>query len=166
MLDVAINHTEELKSKFFSIWFKERYKYWVNSNYYEEFEIAKNTWNNHQFVSMRDDKIIGYIGYSLDRASDFVCGLSIINFEGKASWTFSIDLGNALVDIFEKYNFRKLCFSVVVGNSIEKTYDKLCKKYGGRIVGVQREHTRLIDGKFCDEKLYEILREDYNGRNK
>ena len=66
-----------------------------------------------------------------------------------------------LIDIFEKYNFRKLSFYVVVGNPIEKSYDKMCERYGGRIVGVKRKNTRLIDGKYYDEKLYEILKEDY-----
>lgn len=164
MLDIAINYNEELKRKFRSIWFSDRYKYWANGNYYEEWNPAESTWVNHQFVSISGGEVIGYIGYSIDRASEFVYGMNIVNFEDTPSLTFSVDLGRALKDIFEKYHFRKLCFSVVVGNPIEKSYDKLCKKYGGRIVGVQKEHTRLIDGKFYDEKMYEILREEYNAR--
>lgn len=64
-------------------------------------------------------------------------------------------------DIFEKFHFRKLSFSVVVGNPIEPQYDKLIKKYGGRIVGIQEAQTKLIDNKYYDVKLYEILEDQY-----
>lgn len=74
---------------------------------------------------------------------------------------FGRDLGKALTDIFEKFNFNKLKFSVVVGNPIEKSYDRMIQKYGGRVVGIFREDARLIDGNLYDVKQYEILRSDY-----
>ena len=64
-------------------------------------------------------------------------------------------------DIFKKFNFRKLSFGVYVGNPIEKSYDRLIRKYGGRIVGIKIEDTRLIDGKFYDFKMYEIFKNEY-----
>ena len=36
MLDIAINYVEQVKQKFRSTWFKERYKYWTATNYSEE----------------------------------------------------------------------------------------------------------------------------------
>ena len=162
MLDIAINYVEQVKQKFRSTLFKERYKYWTATNYSEEWNPIESTWVDHQFVSVRNGEVIGYIGYGIDRTSgDVVHNLNIINFEEKPSITFARDLGQVLIDIFEKYNFRKLSFYVVVGNPIEKSYDKMCERYGGRIVGVKRKNTRLIDGKYYDEKLYEILKEDY-----
>lgn len=74
---------------------------------------------------------------------------------------FGKDLVQVIKDIFYKYNFRKLTFTVFVGNPIEKSYDKMVNKYGGRIVGIQKKHTRLQDGKYYDEKIYEIMREDF-----
>ena len=162
MLDIAINYVEQVKQKFRSTWFKERYKYWTATNYSEEWNPIESTWVDHQIVSVRNGEVIGYNGYGIDRASgDLVHNLNIINFEEKPSITFARDLGQVLIDIFEKYNFRKLSFYVVVGNPIEKSYDKMCERYGGRIVGVKRKNTRLIDGKYYDEKLYEIFKEDY-----
>ena len=55
----------------------------------------------------------------------------------------------------------KLNFSVVVGNPIEKSYDKLIKRYGGRIVGTREKETTLVDGNLYDVKMYELFREDY-----
>lgn len=162
MLDLAINHTEEVTNKFRSTWYKDKYKFFHATSYCEEWHPEESTWTNHQFVSMRGNEVIGYIGYSIDRADgDIAYGLCIINFEDKPSATFAVDLGKALRNIFEKYCFRKLRFTVIVGNPIEKSYDKMCLRYGGRIVGVLTENVRLIDGKFYDEKIYEIMRSDY-----
>lgn len=33
MLDLAINHVDELQKQFRSTWFKEKYKFWNFTNY-------------------------------------------------------------------------------------------------------------------------------------
>ena len=96
----------------------------------------------------------------MDRSNNNVHDLSIINFTDNKT-AFGIDLGQALKDIFEKYKFRKINFYVVVGNPIEKSYDKMIKKYGGRIIGTKKEDAKLIDGEYYDTKLYEILSTEY-----
>lgn len=166
MLDIAIKHKDKLTERFRETWFQDKYKYWNCGNYFEEISISDSTWADHQFVSLDSSgDVIGYIGYKIDRANDHVYSLNIINFtDNKVS--FGIDAGRALRNIFEKFHFRKLCFSVIVGNPIEKTYDKMIERYNGRISGYQKEHVRLIDGKFYDEKLYEILAKDYFGRKR
>ena len=63
--------------------------------------------------------------------------------------------------MFKRYGFQKLNFTVTVGNPIEKTYDKLVNRYGGRVVGVRRMDVKLMDGKLYDVKEYEILASDY-----
>ena len=162
MLDVAIRYQNQLVDKFRSVWLKERYKYWTATSYFDDWQPINSTWVDHQFVSVRYGKIIGYIDYAINRAEgDVVHDLNIINFEDEPSMTFAMDLGQALMDIFEKYNFRKLNFCVIVGNPAEKAYDKMIKRYGGRVVGYRKENTRLFDGKYYDDKLYEVMREDY-----
>lgn len=161
MLDVAIRHKEELIERFRSVWFDKKYKFWNNSNFYEEWEVAESTWERHQFVSLDSHgNVIGYIAYGIDRENDNVYALNIVNFSDNKV-VFGLDVGQALRDIFEKFNFRKLNFSVVIGNPIEKSYDRMVKRFGGAICGYQRENVRLFDGKFYDEKLYEVLSEDY-----
>jgi hypothetical protein len=66
-----------------------------------------------------------------------------------------------LDEIFTKFKFRKLKYSVFVGNPIENTYDRLTEKYGGRIIGISKQDDRLIDGDFYDLKSYEIFKDDY-----
>lgn len=162
MLDVAIRWQNQLTDRFRSVWLKERYKFWTGTSFFEEWTPDESTWVNHQFVSVRNEKVIGYIAYSINRADgDVVYNLQIINFEDKPSMTFAKDLGQALTDIFEKFRFRKLNFEVVVWNPAEKAYDKMMRRYGGRVVGYQKQQARLFDGKYYDIKLYEIMRENY-----
>lgn len=161
MLDIAIKYKEQLTEKVRDTWFREKYQFWNCTNFYEECQLADSTWNNHQFVSVDDSgEVIGYIGYQIDRANDVVYSLNIINFSDNKV-LFGLDAGRALRDIFEKFHFRKLTFSVVVGNPIESTYYRLIQKYGGYVSGYQREQIRLMDGNFYDEKLYEVLAVDY-----
>lgn len=160
MLEPAIKYKDQLEKLQYNIWFDDKYKYWACDSYYQSMNIDDNTWNRHQFVSVYNDKVIGYIAYNISRSDNNVGGLSIINFSDNRA-AFGIDLGKALKDIFEKYKFRKLNFNVVIGNPIEKSYDKMIKKYGGRIVGIHKEDVKLIDGKYYDRKFYEILASEY-----
>lgn len=161
MLDVALKYKDELQNLFIDTFHKEKYKFYHYNSYYEVFNLKEDTWNAHEFVSVdKQGNVIGFISYEVNRVATSVCGLGIINFSDN-KLTFGIDVIQAIRDIFEKYNFRKISFCVVIGNPIEKTYDKLVKKYGGRIVGIEKEHTVLYDHKFYDVKRYEILREDY-----
>ena len=160
MLEPAIKYKDQLEKLQYDIWFQEKYKYWNCSVYYEAINIDINTWDKHQFVSVVNGNVIGYIGYNISREDNSTYSLSILNFtDDKIS--FGMDLGQALKDIFEKYHFRKLNFNVVVGNPIEKSYDKMIKKYGGRIIGTKKEDVKLIDGEYYDKKMYEILAIEY-----
>jgi hypothetical protein len=160
MLDVAIKYKEQLNKLQYDLWFNDKYKYWNNSIYYQEFQINSDTWNKHQFVSVKDGKVIGYIAYNIARETNSVYALSVINFSDNKI-IFGKDLRQALNDIFDKYRFNKIDFTVVIGNPIEETYDKMVKKYGGNIIGIKRDEAKLIDGKFYDLKLYEILADEY-----
>ena len=161
MLDVAIKYEDELKEKFINTWFKDKYKWWNSDTYYQVPEFSKDTWNKHEFVSLDSSgEIIGYISYGIVRQSNHVNHLSILNFSDNKI-TFGLDLHRALRDIFEKFQFRKITFNVVIGNPIEKTYDKLIKKYGGRICGYYVDDVKLADGQYYDFKAYEILSTEY-----
>ena len=162
MLDFAIRYQNELTDLLRQTWMKEKYKFWNATSFFEDFSFESSTWVNHQFVSVRNEKVIGYIAYSITRADgDVVYNLQIINFEDKPSMTFAKDLGQALTDIFEKFRLRKLNFEVIVGNPAEKAYDKMIQRHGGRVVGYWKQQARLFDGKYYDIKLYEIMRENY-----
>jgi hypothetical protein len=108
------------------------------------------------------------MGYQIKRLENAVYGLHIIHFCGlyaPCRYVFGKDVLNAIKDIFERYRFNKLNFTVVRGNPIEKTYDKLILRYHGRIVGIKEQETRLIDGILYDVKEYELLASRYFAKN-
>ena len=132
-----------------------------NGSYVSSYKAAENNWNVHEFVSVdKDDNIIGLIAYDIDRSSYNVSGMTIMNFSDNKI-LFGLDLKTVIFDIFLKYNFKKLAFCVYVGNPIEKSYDRMVEKCNGRIVGIKKEETRLMDGNLYDMKMYEIFRKDF-----
>ena len=82
-------------------------------------------------------------------------------FRSKPNLIFAKDLKQFLTNIFEKFQFRKLSYCCFVGNPVEESYDKMTLRHGGKIVGIEKEHFKLMDGNYYDCKLYEILKKDY-----
>lgn len=119
--------------------------------------IDETTWNGHQFVSIgKAQKILGYMSASVDRGARFVNNLSLISFD-KNAMTFIRDFQRFLWRLISYHNYRKIKWSVTCGSPHEKTYDKLCVKYGGRIVGVFEKENLLEDGQLYNVKYYEIM---------
>ena len=158
MLQLAYQHQENLKKLFAEKMIEEKFKYYVAGWYVNySIELDNNSWNNLEYVSIdKASKILGFLQAGIDRTSNRVSDLKIINFYD-TDMIFSRDFMRFLRMLFEELNFNKINFSVVVGNPAEKMYDKYIEKFGGRIVGIKKEHTRLLDGKLYDMKLYEIL---------
>lgn len=166
MLDTALKYKDKLTELHICTWHNEKYKFYNYRCYWDLPTFKENTLDGHDFVSLNEKgEIIGAIGYCILRDTESVCGLGIINFTDDHT-IFGKDVLQAIEDIFEKFNFRKLSFCVVIGNPIEKTYDRLALKYGGRIVGIERQETKLFDNKYYDVKRYEILREEYINKSK
>ena len=166
MLSLAINYEEQLQKKLRNTWMKEEFKFY-HPNWFNTHEIKENTWDKIQFVSINSrSNILGYIGYDIDRVTNNVTNLYAINFskiskDNNYTFEFAKDLKKVVDDIFVKFNFNKLNFCVVVGNPVESSYDKIINKFGGRIVGTYKNHIKLFDNKYYDEKIYEITRLEY-----
>jgi hypothetical protein len=150
----------------------KKYESRVNELYsdiaYDDFymyeQLQENTYERRDFVSTYNGEIIGAIGYQLRRVENAVDGLYIVHFGGPEApnrYIFGKDVMTVIKDIFEKYHFNKINFTVVKGNPMEKTYDKLVKQYGGRIVGFRTQDVKLIDGQMYDLKEYEIMAKHY-----
>ncbi len=160
MLEFAQNHEKELLKKMRWTWGKEKYWYYHRSSYMAPIEIDTDTWSNTQFVSLNSSgEVIGYLGYGVTQPERYVSYLAIINFTDNI--LFGMDVLRMLKDIFEKYQYKKIVFSVIIGNPVELKYDRLISRYGGRVVGIYKDHVMLPDGRLYDEKFYEILRTDY-----
>jgi hypothetical protein len=161
MLEFAKIREKELKGLFWQTAFDPFYKYMDMCAYREDFSLPKDTNGQHYFTSIWQDKIIGFINYQINREANRVDGFFCVHFGKKHSYIFAKDLMTAIRDIFEEYKFNKINFCVIIGNPVEKTYDRLIKKYGGRIVGVFKNDIKLIDGNLYDLKCYELMAADY-----
>ena len=160
MLDVAQKYSDILKLKFANVLYDERYKF-INRGWDSEYQPSKSTWETHEFVSLsKEGEVLGYIVYDIDRNTYNAHGLLAVNFSDN-KFTYGLDLKRVIKNIFCKFNFNKLSFIVFCGNPIEKSYDKMVTKYGGRIVGIRKQDVKLSDGEYYDTKMYEILREDF-----
>ncbi len=163
MLDLAIKHKVKLEKEMLEIMFKEQYKFYNPSSYYEEFKLDEKDigWHSMQFVSYDKlrENIVGYMSATIDRDSEIVSGLSIVNFSGNRA-IFGRDLREFLLRIAKRQDIRKICFSASMENPINKTYQKMIRKYNGRIVGTNLQHYKLFDGTYSDRVIYEINTEE------
>lgn len=160
MLKPAILFRDELTRLYQSIWFNEKYKYYNYSSTWGTVLVEDKTNDWHEFVSINDKgEVIGYIHYYVVRSTLNCRSFGIVNFSDDPA--FGLDVLQVIKDIFERFNFHKLDFSVVIGNPAEKSYDHLCKKYGGHILCIEKDETKLDDNQYYDVKRYYIMRDDY-----
>lgn len=128
--------------------------------YLDNSKIYENEWCDLQRVSKdKEGNLLGFMFCGINRAHDRVDNIELLNMTKQPNMTLTKDILQFFDDLMSKYNHRKICFDVVVGNPAEKIYDKIIKKYNGRIVGVQKKQVRLYDNKFYDLKLYEVTNE-------
>ena len=160
MLKIAHTYKDKLQIVYNKIILTDKYKYFNFTNYWDyTIKLSENSWSDIENVSVdRNDNVIGFLRAGISREADKVSSLGIMNFYDK-NVTFSRDL-------FNKFNFRKIEFTVVVGNPVEVMYDRIMKKYGGSIVGIKKKSTKLIDGNFYDVKMYEIFKDAFDTRRK
>jgi hypothetical protein len=164
VLEWAKKHEDKLKELFFDVAFDPFYQFEQLASYRDTFELPKDTLSANNFVSIYEGNILGIAGYQIRRIENAVDGLYIVHFGGPEAphrYVFGKDVMTVIKGIFEKYCFNKLNFTVVRGNPIEKTYDRLVKRYNGRIVGVRERDIKLIDGRLYDIKEYEIMADAY-----
>jgi hypothetical protein len=165
VLKLAFPYQKELNNAWQTAVFSEKYKFYNFTNYWDyEIKLDANSWNVIQMVSV-DTKgsVLGYFSASCDRSANKVSSAAAMNF-GEPNFIFSRDFYIFLASLFEKYGFHKIEWCVVIGNPAERIYDRLIDKYGGHVVGVQHESTRLSDGVLCDVKEYELFKRDYERR--
>lgn len=162
MLKLAKLYESQLQQLFNNIVFDDKYKFYNATNYYNfNLELTNDTWSHIDYVSVdKDNRVRGFLSAKIDRCSEHVSSLRVINFYD-LNYTFSKDFHQFLTELFTKHNYRKIAFTVIVGNPAEKMYDKYINKYGGRVVGTYKEDIRLYDGKYYDYKIYEIFKTEF-----
>lgn len=165
MLKNAMLYQEQLKRKMWEIWYDPKYQYYYGGDQRWTPQMSECDYDSRTihraFVSVDpEDNVVGYIAFSWDSDLRMASSFGIMNFTDDIA-IFGHDLKEAMTFIFETCQANVLEFAVVRGNPIEKSYDRIATKYGGRIVGIRTARARDMAGNLCDDKLYEITREGY-----
>jgi hypothetical protein len=120
--------------------------------------FSKRTY--YRLVSTRQGTVIGFIEYSLHEETGTVLSITLAHITGAHGYIFGKDALNFLAFLMGRY--RKIRASVIVGNPVEKTYDRLARRYGWRVVGIYEKDTLSDDG-YHDVKEYEYINRAYKG---
>lgn len=156
MLDWAFDHRVALSRKFNTIRLDPKFMFvnvasWVALNT----SFNEDTWSKIEMVSLdKQGNIIGYMAAGINRDARYVDSLTLANFSDD-KLTFGRDVKQFMETLLKQ--FYKINWTVMIGNPIEASYDKIIKRYGGRVVGIKEKHNRLMDGKLYDMKLYELF---------
>lgn len=165
MLKNAYLYEERIKNAMYEIWYNPKYEFYFAGAYHTDFKLEHGEcgdWSKRVFASVdMNDNLLGLISYGINQDTYSARSFAIISFMEKPSIIYGKDVMQAIDDVFCKYNLNRLDFFAIIGNPIVRTYDKFIEKLGGRVVGIQRQIVKDSAGNLRDEKIYEILREDY-----
>jgi len=168
MLKEAKDYKVEINEQYSKVKNDERFMYFFVHSYREDkfplrtgMKIAESLWEGIEYVSVNSEgSVIGFLSADLESDYGIVSGLRILNFKDKCNMTFSRDL-YAFLNLLFTLDIRKIQFSCISENIIDKMYMKYIKKYNGRCVGIYKDSIRLSDFKYHSYKLYEIFKVDY-----
>ncbi len=163
MLANGFKYEKEIREKLMDVWYDPKYQYYFCSRFHSVFSIPQDTGDSQfrYFVSLGEGgEVNGLFSYRIDHECNFACYFGAINFSD-CKLQFGHDLYQCIDDIFCKFYMNKLEFSVIIGNPIEKSYDRIVEKMGGRVLGIRRACAKDMAGNYHDEKIYEVMREDY-----
>lgn len=156
-------YEEQIRHKLWEVWYDEKYQYYFGGSERQDFSIGDSYEGcpKRYFAVLNDsDELLGYIGYSVDTDLGVAMWFGAINFSDD-KLTFGKALKQVIEDCFLKFGMNVVEWVVVRGNPIERSYDRICEKLGGHIVGIRHKRAKDLAGNVCDDKIYEILREDF-----
>ena len=162
MLKLAHPYQDELKKLMAEASIDPRYMYYFTQpvgGYFDR-TLSDNTVWNHDFVSISGDKIVGYIGYSIDAFARSANNFGLLSFDIGNPCVIR-DTYKAIRDIFEMHNMNRMCWHAIVDNPVTKSYRRICREMGGRENGYERQSAMLTDGKLHDSISFEVLAEEY-----
>lgn len=153
-------YEEHIRRKMWEIWYEERYQYYFGGGVRYDFSLGDNN-EKRAFAVLNDsNELLGVILYHVDEELRVAYSFGAVNFSNDKV-AFGKAIRMVIQDCFLKFGMRVVEWNVICGNPIEKSYDRMCEKLGGHIIGVR--HGRAIDmaGNVHDDKSYEILRDDF-----
>lgn len=163
MLALAIQYAPQLQECYQKTLTDENYRHYMHGIRRYFIPIEPDDSNKLQYVSLGVyGNLLGLFECCLNRDTMTASEVTAIRFTPGYDPEFAADMYRFVVDvIYQQYGMNRVIFNVIIGNKAEKLYDRICERYGGRIVGTFTNEVRLFDGKLYDVKYYEMLREQF-----
>lgn len=108
----------------------------------------------YNFVSTHKGDILGKIAVITNVLTDSVAEISAQAYSDKKTYFFGKDLMTGLRYLMARY--RKVCFSVIIGNPKEKVYDRHMLPLGFTTC-LRRAEIKTKKGTWSDIKIYEYI---------
>jgi len=108
-----------------------------------------------RMVSTHNGEVIGGIDLLVNLAASAVLEIPIMTLSEKHRYIFAKDVMTFIRYLMQKY--RKMNFFVLIGSPTEKTYDRLAKILGWKIVGIMEKQVLNTYGEWNDIKYYEWI---------
>lgn len=157
MLIPAIIKKTEIEEGFKRLYYTDEMFYYMGCMYSGPTNISDTSDGNlfEWAIVDENEKVIGYIGYSIDWYSSNASSFGLISFD-KNNPLVGIELRNVFNKLINEYKMRRIEWRMVGGNPVERHYDRFCKKYNGNKVVL---HNVIKDkkGNFHDDVIYEIF---------
>lgn len=161
MLKPAQLYADELQEENIKSWYKPENIFWNGGTGDSTIDLPEDNNDTHKFVSVdKDEKILGYIGYSVDWSSLSADRFGIISFQ-KGSIEFAKDIYQVICNLFAVYHMNRISWNAFADNPAIRGYRNFIKKHGGRECGYYRQIARLQDGRLHDMVVFEILAEEF-----
>jgi hypothetical protein len=141
MIETADKYEEQLKNL-----------YPVDGDEWYAYNLPLNV-VRQRMVSTHNGEVIGSIDLTINLAASAVLEIPVMSYTEKYRYIFAKDYMTFIRYLMQKY--RKMNFFVLIGSPAEKTYDRLAKILGWKIVGIMEKQVQNIYGEWNDIKYYE-----------
>lgn len=158
MLVPAILHKEQIEKGFRRYYYTTDMMYETGNlcNWNPEIAECPNESRFQYAVVDENEKLIGYLEYSVDWYSSTAYNFCMLSFD-RGNPQFGIDVYNKLEELVNR--FRRMEWHAVSGNPACRSYGRFVAKHGG-CKHVLKYAIRDREGKYHDDIIYEIVNEE------
>ena len=161
MLALAIQYAGQLQAGYQAALMDDKYRfYWQGASHGYFVPLEQDDSRKLQYVSVGVyGDVLGFFECNLNRDTMTAYNVTAMRFAPGHGTEFAADMYRFVVDLlFKQYGINRVVFNVIVGNPAERLYDRICERYGGRVIGTFTQEARLRDGRLYDVKYYEMLK--------
>lgn len=153
MLVPAVTKKDELERLFAEKIYSEDYYWYSGDICSNELPQIAATDNIFQYAMLDGEKVVGYLAYCIESATDTVYDFGLLSFD-KRNPVIGRDLFSEIERLVKTH--RRIEWRMIGGNPVQRHYDKFCERHGGNVVTLH-DVRKGPDGKWHDERIYEII---------